>query len=91
MEMKGEERKMETGKTRGFTSSGVAPTQPEKEIEKYLVGWSDAATLDVDSYAMRVCLTQASVKEACKRNEHGSDASANWLLAPILIVINSNK
>ena len=37
------------------TASGVAKTQPLKDVEKYTERRSDAATLDADSYAMREC------------------------------------
>ena len=53
----GEERKMSVKRkkskerTRKRTSSGVEKTRPPKELEKYIEGWSDAATLDADSYA----------------------------------------
>lgn len=30
-------------------------TQPLKEVEKYIEGSSDSATLDADSHAMREC------------------------------------
>ena len=59
---------MEKERTRKRTSSSVAKAQPLKEIEKYIERWSDAATLDADSYAMRECFRITIPKAALRRD-----------------------
>ena len=49
------EKLMEKERKRKRTSSGVAKTQPQRELENYVEGWSDASELDADSYTMREC------------------------------------